>query len=439
MLSFLRISADRRRLVTSEGRPFFYLADTAWELFHRLDREALGRYLVDRSERGFNVIQAVILAEADGLRVPNAEGDLPLQDLDPERPNEAYFELIDEAVAKAASLGLYFALLPTWGDKWNRREGKGPEIFTSENAHVYGHWLGRRYRSWPVIWVLGGDRPPETPTHYAIIRAMAEGLQEGGEGRHPMTFHPQGEAGSSDYFSDEAWLDFHSRQNCHRLDFEQYEKTRHDFDREPPKPVIDLEPIYEEIPLGLKACNPVYSTATEVRKAFYWDVFNGACGHAYGHHSIWQFHTSANEGWLLPLADWQAALSAPGAAQVVLGRRLMESRPPEGRIPCLDGVFPENPAESVTASPILALAGIGHALIYLPETRPFTIVPHIYFSVPEVNAWWFDPKTGETYAAGTFSTRSHLRLMPPAIEGGEDWVLMLDDPAREFRRPGNLK
>ena len=35
----LRVSDNRRYLVYEDGRPFFYLGDTAWELFHRLDRE----------------------------------------------------------------------------------------------------------------------------------------------------------------------------------------------------------------------------------------------------------------------------------------------------------------------------------------------------------------------------------------------------------------
>ena len=34
----LRVSESGRFLVTEDGRPFFYLGDTAWELFHRLTR-----------------------------------------------------------------------------------------------------------------------------------------------------------------------------------------------------------------------------------------------------------------------------------------------------------------------------------------------------------------------------------------------------------------
>jgi len=65
---------------------FFYLGDTAWELFHRLNREEAVRYLDARAAQGFTVIQAVALAELDGITVPNAYGDLPLLDRDPASP-----------------------------------------------------------------------------------------------------------------------------------------------------------------------------------------------------------------------------------------------------------------------------------------------------------------------------------------------------------------
>jgi hypothetical protein len=39
------------------SEPFFWLGDTAWELFHRLNREEADRYLEDRARKGFTVIQ----------------------------------------------------------------------------------------------------------------------------------------------------------------------------------------------------------------------------------------------------------------------------------------------------------------------------------------------------------------------------------------------
>src|SRR5689334_12739642 len=91
----LVVSENRRFLVTANGEPFFWLGDTAWELFHRLSREEAERYLKNRAERGFTVIQAVALAELDGLHAPNAYGERPLADDDPTTPNEAYFAHVD--------------------------------------------------------------------------------------------------------------------------------------------------------------------------------------------------------------------------------------------------------------------------------------------------------------------------------------------------------
>src|SRR6476469_7276190 len=113
----LRVSANKRFLVTADGTPFFWLGDTAWELFHRLTREEAVLYLKNRAAKGFTVIQAVALAELDGLHTPNAYGEMPLENDDPTKPREAYFQHVDFIIDKAAELGLYIGLLPTWGDK----------------------------------------------------------------------------------------------------------------------------------------------------------------------------------------------------------------------------------------------------------------------------------------------------------------------------------
>src|SRR5690606_16494268 len=99
----LRISDNDRFIVRDDGAqtPFFWLADTAWELLHRLDRSQAEHYLSTRARQQFSVIQAVVLAEMDGLGTPNAYGHLPLIDKDPTRPNDAYFEHVDFIVDRA--------------------------------------------------------------------------------------------------------------------------------------------------------------------------------------------------------------------------------------------------------------------------------------------------------------------------------------------------
>jgi hypothetical protein len=179
----LKVSDNKRFLVTQDDKPFFYLGDTAWELFHRLNREEADTYLKNRAERGYTVIQAVVLAELKGLTDPNPYGRVPLVDNDPTKPNEEYFKHVDYIVEKANSLGIYIGMLPTWGDKWNKKWGNGPEIFSPQNAEQYGEWLGRRYKDKGIIWILGGDRPVESDQHKAINQAMAKGLRKGDGGK----------------------------------------------------------------------------------------------------------------------------------------------------------------------------------------------------------------------------------------------------------------
>jgi hypothetical protein len=129
----LKVSDNNRYLEFEDGTPFFYMGGTAWELFHRLNKSETERYLENRREKGFTVIQAVILAELDGLNTPNAEGETPLINNNPLKPNEAYFEHVDWVIEKAAEKRMFIGLLPTWGDKVSKRWGVGPEIFNEDN------------------------------------------------------------------------------------------------------------------------------------------------------------------------------------------------------------------------------------------------------------------------------------------------------------------
>ncbi|MDE3248533.1 MAG: DUF4038 domain-containing protein, partial [Bacteroidota bacterium] len=153
---------SNHRYLLKNGKPFFWLGDTAWELFHRLSFDDANRYFKQRHEQGFTVVQAVVLAELDGLHVPNACGHTPLINDDPTKPNEAYFRHVDSLIDLAAAYDINIALLPTWGDKvfvdsW----GWGPEIFNLQNAPVYAEWLAKRYKDKSnIIWILGGDRRP---------------------------------------------------------------------------------------------------------------------------------------------------------------------------------------------------------------------------------------------------------------------------------------
>ncbi len=441
----LRVSANRRFLVTDSGQAFFWLADTSWELLHRLNDEETEHYLGRRASQGFNVIQTVALAESDGLSTPDAAGHLPLINGDPLRPHEPYWARVDRVIARANQLGLVVALLPTWGDKWNLKHGRGPEIFTPENALAYGAWLGRRYRDVSILWILGGDRPVETDRHRAIIRAMARGLREGhGETSPPplIAFHPQGAAGSSDFFPDEPWLDLHLRQNGHATAYTgRYERTRADYDLQPARPVIDAEPVYEDIGIDFNPARHGHAVAADVRRACYWNLFNGACGHTYGHNAVWQMWTPGREPILSPLLSWREALEAPGALQMIHARRLLESRPFLDRIPDDSLLVPHPLAPHLVPGAGTARfaatrdAAGTYAMIYVPLGRAFAVNTAALPAL-RLRAWWFDPRSGTASDLGALASAPELRFTPPTVGELSDWILVLDDAAAGYPPPG---
>jgi hypothetical protein len=440
----LRVSDNRRFLVTAHGRPFFWLGDTAWELFHRLNREDAERYLQNRAGLRFTVIQAVALAEFDGLTQPNAYGHTPLRNNDPAQPDEDYFSHVDWIVNRANALGMYVGFLPTWGDKWNQQRGAGPEIFTPDNAERYGEWLGRRYKDAGVIWILGGDRPVDTETRLAIIRAMARGLRRGDGGAHLITLHPPGGNSSSTWFHTDDWLDFNMRQNGHSPEFTgRYDQTRVDYDRVPAKPVVDGEPIYEDHPVSFNAKMLGHSIASDVRRALYWDLFSGAFGHTYGHHSVWQMWTPSRLPINNPLMPWDDAINQPGAAQMQHGRALIESRPFLTRVP---------DAEIIVTGPVpTSMPGAGryrfaatrdeagtYAMVYAPVGRPFG-VRMATITGAQVTASWFNPRTGAATRIGTFPNTGVRTFTSPDPGEMVDWVLVLDDASKHYPPPGQRR
>ena len=437
----IRVSQNRRFLVTEDGQPFFWLGDTAWELFHRLTRAETELYLQNRRLKGFNLVQAVALAEFDGLRTPNANGDLPLIDLDPARPNEAYFAHLDWVVRRAAELGLYIGLLPTWGDKLTPMWGQGPAIFNEKNARAYGRWIGERYREASnLVWILGGDRPErdkEGNDLRPIVRAMAAGIRAAAGSQAFMTYHPAGRAGSAAPFHNDEWLDLNMWQSGHRArDVANWEMITADYLRVPVKPVLDGEPNYEDHPV---APWPVWDPASgyfrdhDVRKAAYRAVFAGACGHTYGHHSIWQFYDPAlREPINHPWCSWQEALERPGAAHLGQLRRLMQSRPFLTRLPD-QGVLRSPAGVGAEHARATREDGGAYLMVYLPLARSVE-VDLGKLSGQQARAWWFDPRSGAAAEIGTFETGGWQTFTPPGE--GPDWVLVVDDAARGFGAPG---
>lgn len=426
-LGKLRVAANHRYLEYDDGTPFFYLGDTAWELFHRLNREEAQHYLGDRAAKGFTVIQAVALAELGGTDIPNAYGELPLINRDPSTPNEEYFRHVDQIVHYAEKSGLFIGMLPTWGSCW-KIDGRGTAVFTVENARTYGRFIGERYRNNAIIWILGGDQNIENETERAIIEAMALGLKEGDGGAHLITFHPRGPGRSAEFLHQAEWIDFNMCQSSHGAhDHDTGLFIDHDYALDPPKPTLDGEPRYESMPVGFyyrEISRYDRFDDYDARQAAYWALMAGACGHTYGNNNIWQMWTPQLKPMIWANIPWYESLDHPGAFQMGHMRRLFESRPFQELIPdqsmILDG--PSSGGAKIRAA--RSINGT-FAFIYSPRGEQFTLDKRV-FKALGVEEYWFDPRYGCIYSIHTATNAAFQTYAPPTSGRGNDWVLIMD-------------
>ena len=422
----LKVSANGRYFVDQSGKPFFYLGDTCWLLFQRLNHEEVDEYLKDRAEKGFTVIQAYVLR---GLSQKHPDGNsslldaTPLLDRDPARPNEAFFQNVDYVINRANELGLVMGLVTA--KSWHVNEH--PEkVFNEQNAYVFGKFLGQRYRNNAVMWFPGGDSRPGKDE--AIWVAMAKGLRDGSNGRQLICYHGQGGSSSSQWFHNENWLDFNSIQSGHKWAVPTYQRVSYDYGLSPAKPTVDIEPSYENHPTGpyTPRIDP-----HQVRKGAYWAMLAGAAGHGYGALDLfWLYKDSDGPFPRNGFRDWRTALAYEGSRQVGLMRQLFELRPWYKLVPD-QSVIASGQGEGEDHIQAARANDGSFVLAYLPHGG--MIGMHMdKLTGKQVKASWYDPRTGEWREAGEYPNTGDHEFAAPTEGDREDWVLVLDDTAKNY-------
>ena len=456
-LPAVRVHSGGHFLETEDGRPFFWLGDTAWELIDHTTREECSYYLHTRSLQGFTVIQTVVLAEFQGITQPSAFGEKPFLDDDPKRPNEKYFDRVREMVDEAASDGLYVALVPTWGDKLTAPWGDGPRLFRLDNlplAHDYARYLAQKLKGRTnVLWILGGDRPPRltSPNKSAqaagfpadqdwtpIWREMARGLADGLDGKPLILYHPQGGADSSQYLHNEPWLSVNGMQSGHGSghDVPVWEWIARDYALKPAKPALDLEPNYEDHPYNpWPRWDPAtgYYRDLDVRKQVYRSVFAGGCGVTYGHHAVWGFVGKRNPVINHADRDWINALQRPAGRQMKFLRELMESRPYFSRIRD-ESLIVADPGTGALHIEATRDGEGSYAFVYFPMNDLTAKLDLTKMKAKRLRGWWYDPRTGVGTLIGMLDAGPEVEFRSPPY--GPDWVLALEDPDAGYPPPG---
>ena len=324
-LPLLNVSENKRYIVDENGNPFFWLGDTGWLLFTKCNREDAAEYLENRKQKGFNVIQVMVIHDID--HAVNVYGDSALINRNVSTPkttegnsfeNETEYDFwdhVDYIIDLAEEKGIYMALVPVWGS--NVKKGS----VSDKEAEIYATWLANRYKSKSnIIWLNGGDISGSDSTR--IWNTIGNTINEI-DTNHLITYHPRGRMISSDWFHNEPWLDFDMFQSGHRRYDQDDTKRGYGQDNwryaneayvlKPVKPVIDGEPSYEDIPQGLHYPSQPLWNDNDVRRYAYWSVFAGAFGFTYGDNEVMQFHKPGDsDANYEAKKHWKEALNVPG-------------------------------------------------------------------------------------------------------------------------------
>lgn len=434
-LPHLKVSENHRFLVDEKNNPFFWLGDTGWLLFTKLNREDAEKYLTDRANKGYNVIQVMML---HGLGVKNAYGDSALIKQNVAHPvitegndfadttQYDFWDHMDFVIDKAAEKGLYVGLVPVWGT--NVKNGK----VSKADATTYAAWIANRYKDRSnVIWMNGGDIMGSDSIN--TWKAIGNTLRQN-DPNHLITFHPFGRKASSIWFHNENWLDFNMFQSGHRrydqddsewaFGEDNWKYIEMDYAKTPVKPTIDGEPSYEGIPQGLHDTLQPFWKADDVRRYAYWSVFAGGFGFTYGHSAVMQFYKPGDKGAAYGAKKyWTEAINDPGAVQMQFLKKLMLSRPFLERVPDQSLIAGENGQKYER---LIATRGNDYAMIYTYTGRNIPVQMG-KISGAKVKASWYKPTDGTTAEIGVFENKGTHEFDPPGEPAnGNDWVLILD-------------
>ena len=418
------------------GTPFFYLGDTVWMLFNKLDEAEAGILFSDRAKKGFTVIQAVVFRDLFTPNTPNSLGVRPFateEDMRHVRMNPRWIEHVKRLIHTAAEYGLIVGVLPTWGDKWNEHSNSaGPVIMDQPRAKQYGRFLSDSLSDCEnIIWILGGDSPIRSRHHIDTVSAMAEGIRSGGGGNHLMTFHPCGSE-SSELFHIAPWLDFNVIQSSHhRPNTPAYLEIERLYAKRPPKPCFDMEPNYESSPMfimrkqsGEIPYEPIFS-AYDVRKSYYRGVLAGAAGFTYGNEPIRQLHRRGDQIHIhsrYAMPTWQESLSDPGSAQLSMFIELLKTRSYFTRGPAQELIINQQSSDPVSYITAAKCREGSYIIAYVPVRQVLNLDTSCIGS-KRIQVSLYDPEGCElSYTYGR-ENNGHLMIVP---ERDLDTLVIID-------------
>lgn len=404
----ITVSKSGRYLIDAKAQPFFYLADTGWQIFNKLTKEEALQYLEDRRQKGFTAIQAQIISHFPGDAV-SRDAEAAFDNKDLAKPRDPYFDHVEWVLTKAAEKGLLMVLSTAW---FGYRRSGWYNYLTTDNADPYARYLAKRFKKFGNIsWIHAGDWKPGSKVD--AVRVMANILKT--EAPHQLqTVHNGFNGSSTDDFGIDNWLAINMTVAVDPV--ETYSSTLSAYNREHPHPlpVVMGEPPYEN----------ERTDAYGLRSRAYWTLLSGGAGFAYGVIPVWNFDKG-----------WQQALQAEGGGQMKHVRSLLTARRWYDLIPDQANEFVvagRGKYGSTTFATAAHLADGSLLLAYLPEEATLTV--NMARMSGSVHSRWYDPTNG-TYKlipGSPFPNQGTRAFSSTGFNaaGRSDWVLVLETVSR---------
>ncbi len=412
-------------LTYSDGTPFFYTACTAWNGALKSTEEEWDTYLQNRVDKGFNTIQFVTTQWRGGES--NRFGQKAFEGCGRIRLNVEFFQHLDTKVDRVNEYGLVAAPVLLWALPFGEGMELSPGYYLPEReAILLARYMVARYGGNHVIWILGGDG--------RYVEAFEQRWKNIGRGvfgdEHPgvVAQHPHGRSWIGNVYADEDWLDIYGYQSSHSasqgtVDWINKGPVSENWHRIPAKPIINMEPCYEEIHFAI--------SAADVRNASYWSLMNApAAGITYGHNGIWPWLREGEE--ILNhrhepgVTPWYEAIHAPGSTQIGYLSKFFrqfdwwEFRPDQSLLAEQPGKKQFNHFISATRT-----GDYGVILAYVPVKSTVKLYNSRQY---QYEGQWFDPVENTTSGANVMHEDGILEVTSPKEQ---DMVLVLRQSFRE--------
>lgn len=440
--SIYPLSVSGRWVNTAQGTPFYINGDAGWSLPVNVPTSEVQVYLADRQAKGVNVVLLSLIEHKFSDQSPawvNRLADNPFTatisagNPDFTTPNEAYWSHIDYVIQLAGLYGItvfaapcYMGFGETGGD-----EGWSTVIVANgtSNMTTYGTFIGNRYKTFGnIVWVIGGDAVPNSPTDLTVhVNNMANAIKAA-DTVHLMTAHPApGSISTTSY--NQTWLDINAAYPTDNADLST--RVRAAYQQAAAKPIFMIEGVYG---------NEHAMTDILLRTQMYQSVLGGGMGHVYGQDPTWYFGvnagTSANSSGFPDTTgvDWRNSMSNYGASFLTYVKRLQVARPLNVLTPDYSHVAVTSGfgTDGTTYAPVVFNT---NTLVAYTNGVALT-VDKSQFTSATFNLNWYNVRDGSTTAGTAPAMGSGSQVFtPPTTGGGNDWVLLLDNPSLGLGNP----